>query len=258
MYLTVRDVSEPGEELCRFGIEMRLGIQLVVAHSENLKVQNLSPFRACDDCESVIRDQPEVWESHTMGPMSYHLIKNAITVSAKLFGQCLLIVPILLVFRLPAHSVAQTPEGSPSPNPAAVPWGEAKAVSVVKPPSTPPAPILKPSDLDPRKSLRNARTMFVRSTSLLVNASTVEEKLRARSEFQLLGFLLTRDETSADLILELRHDLLTKYVYTAIDPRTQVVVATGKVSSLGGTVAGKVAKRFLKQAAAARTSPGSD
>ena len=91
------------------------------------------------------------------------------------------------------------------------------------------------------------RKVFVRSKALLVRAAVVEEKLLKRPEFSQMGLALTRDEADADIILELRHDLLTKYVYSAVDARTQTVVAGGKVSSLGGTVAGKVAKRFLKQ-----------
>jgi hypothetical protein len=91
------------------------------------------------------------------------------------------------------------------------------------------------------------RKVFVRSKALLVRAAVIEEKLLKRSEFSQLGLVLTRNEEDADIILELRHDLLTKYVYSALDVRTQTVVAGGKVSSLGGTVAGKVAKRFLKQ-----------
>lgn len=71
----------------------------------------------------------------------------------------------------------------------------------------------------------------------------------ARLEFNQLGLVLTRNQGDADIILELRHDVLTKYVYSAVDTRTRTVIAGGKVSSLGGTVAGKVAKRFLKQLA---------
>jgi len=93
------------------------------------------------------------------------------------------------------------------------------------------------------------RKVFVRSKALLVKASVVEDKLMKRSEFAQMGLVLTRDPVDADIILELRHDLLTKYVYSAVDAHTQVVLAGGKVSSLGGTVAGKVAKRFLKQLA---------
>lgn len=106
------------------------------------------------------------------------------------------------------------------------------------------------------ESIKNAKLIFVRSHSLLVGQSVLETKLRNRKEFQQLGLMITRDEAAADLILEVRHDVFTKYVFTAIDPSTNVVVASGKLSSLGGTVAGKVAKRFMKQVMNARTRTG--
>ncbi len=93
------------------------------------------------------------------------------------------------------------------------------------------------------------RKIFVRSKALLVKASVVEDKLMKRPEFAQMGLVLTRDSIDADIVLELRHDVLTKYVYSAVDAHTQLILAGGKVSSLGGTVAGKVAKRFLKQLA---------
>ena len=100
-----------------------------------------------------------------------------------------------------------------------------------------------------RTTSTTQRKVFVRSKALLVKASVVEDKLMKRSEFAQMGLVLTRDAADADIILELRHDVLTKYVYSAVDAHTQVVLAGGKVSSLGGTVGGKVAKRFLKQLA---------
>lgn len=69
-----------------------------------------------------------------------------------------------------------------------------------------------------------------------------------------MGLVITRDPDAADLILEVHHDRFTKYVYTAVDARANIVVAGGKLSSLGGTVAGKVAKRFLKQVMKARST----
>ena len=99
------------------------------------------------------------------------------------------------------------------------------------------------------RSAPATRRVFVRSEALLVRAAVVEDKLMKRAEFSQLGLVLTRNKGDADIILELRHDVLTKYVYSAVDTRTQTVIAGGKVSSLGGTVAGKVAKRFLKQLA---------
>ena len=120
----------------------------------------------------------------------------------------------------------------------------------------PALPKLKPTAVpsDPTMVLRSAKTIYVTSTSILVGEAVIEAKLRKRSEFQQLGLVITRDPNEADQGLELKHDLLTMYVYTAIDPQTHIVVATGKLSSLGGTVAGKVAKRFLKQIVRARTA----
>jgi hypothetical protein len=101
-------------------------------------------------------------------------------------------------------------------------------------------------DID-RSATRIERRVFVRSTSLLVRAAVVEDKLLKRPEFHQLGLNITRDESDADLILELRHDLFTMYVFSVVDARTGLVLASGKLSSLGGTVAGKVAKRFGKE-----------
>lgn len=99
------------------------------------------------------------------------------------------------------------------------------------------------------RTVATQRKVFVRSKALLVRAAVVEEKLMKRPEFSQLGLVITRNAEDADIILELRHDILTKYVYSAVDTQAQTVLAGGKVSSLGGTVAGKVAKRFLKQLA---------
>lgn len=103
-------------------------------------------------------------------------------------------------------------------------------------------------------ALKSAKSIYVKSSSLLVGRSVIEEKLQKRSEFSQMGLVLTRNEMDADIILEVHHDRLTKYVYTAIDSRKNIVVASGKLSSLGGTVAGKVAKRFMKQVMQARAT----
>jgi len=126
-----------------------------------------------------------------------------------------------------------------------------------EPKITEPKPVLPPTTpRDPVAILRSAKTIYVKSSSVLVGEAVIETKLRKRSEFQQLGLIITRDPLAADLILELKHDVFTKYVYTAIDPHTSIVVASGKLSSLGGTVAGKVAKRFLKQVLKARSQSG--
>ena len=111
-----------------------------------------------------------------------------------------------------------------------------------------------PVNTDPVVALRSAKFIYVKSSSLLVGVSVIEEKLQRRPEFSQLGLVITRDQETADLVLEVHHDVFTKYVYTAVAARTNIVVASGKLSSLGGTVADKVAKRFLKQVMQARAT----
>lgn len=154
---------------------------------------------------------------------------------------------VLLMFALCAKTtLAQAPVKDATP--VVVNGKPAPAIDTPKPTRSPADPY------DPVKVLRSARMIYVNSSSVLVGEAVIEAKLRKRSEFQQLGLVITRDPNEADLVLELKHDLFTMYVYTVIDPGTNVVVASGKLSSLGGTVAGKVAKRFLKQMVKARNT----
>ena len=106
----------------------------------------------------------------------------------------------------------------------------------------------KPSTVSPQPNgIPASRKVFVHSKSVLVSAAVVEDKLLKQPEFQPRGFVITRDVDDADIVIELRHDLLTKYVFTVIDMKSQTVVAGGKLSSIGGTVGEKVAKRFIKE-----------
>jgi len=108
------------------------------------------------------------------------------------------------------------------------------------------------STKNPVEVLRNARYIYVRSLSAFVTAEDIENKLRRHADFQRYGMVITRMETDADVVLEVRRSILTKFVFTAIDPSTLILAASGKLSSLGGTVDGKVASLFMKQVVAAR------
>ena len=169
---------------------------------------------------------------------------NRILPKAPLLIKCSFLVVLVTVVIAPSVFSQTTPE-IPLRGKSVV---EQTVASVVPPVTDTP----KKQPLTPLESLRSARLIYVRSESVFVGQSVIESKLRKRPEFQQLGLMITRDLAAADLILEVKHDVLTKYVFTAVDPRTNVVVASGKLSSLGGTVAGKVAKRFMKQLMKAR------
>lgn len=101
---------------------------------------------------------------------------------------------------------------------------------------------------DPATILRNAKLIYVRKKSVYFKAAELENELRKRSEFQRWGMAITRNESDADLIIEVgRKVLTTRFVYSVIDPRTDIVVTSGKLSSIGGTLATKIAKRFIEQ-----------
>ena len=101
---------------------------------------------------------------------------------------------------------------------------------------------------DPRAILRAARLIYIRKKSVYFKAPELENELRKRPEFQGWGLAITRNEGDADLIVEVgRKVFTTRFIYTVIDPRTDIVVLSGKLSSLGGTLATKIAKRLVEQ-----------
>lgn len=102
--------------------------------------------------------------------------------------------------------------------------------------------------IDPSQILAAARLMFVNSRTGFVKSEVIESELRKRAEIQQSGLLITKDMETADLIMEVRRsNFTTEYPYVVIDTKTKLVVASGKVNSLFGTAAGKIAKGFSKQ-----------
>jgi hypothetical protein len=105
-----------------------------------------------------------------------------------------------------------------------------------------PAPVT-----DAATILRQAKIIYVRKKTAYIEAPEVENELRKRPEFQRWGLAITRNEMDADLIIEVGRKVFTRFVYSVIDPRTNIVVASGKLSSLGGTLSTKIAKRFIEE-----------
>jgi hypothetical protein len=100
--------------------------------------------------------------------------------------------------------------------------------------------------VDPATILRNAKLIYVRKESVFFKPAELENELLKRPEFQRWGLLITRNEPDADIIIEVGRKVFTRFVYTVIDRRTNTVVASGKLSSLGGTLSTKIAKRFIE------------
>lgn len=115
----------------------------------------------------------------------------------------------------------------------------------------PPARVF--NDADPATILRAARYVYVRTRSVYFKDTELENELRRHPEFHQMGLLVTRDEASADLVIEVgRKVFTTRFVYTVLDARTRLVLMSGKVSSLGGTAADKIAGEFVRKLLAVR------
>jgi phenylacetate-coenzyme A ligase PaaK-like adenylate-forming protein len=104
----------------------------------------------------------------------------------------------------------------------------------------------------PDQVLRSARAIFIRTKSVYFNPSTLEHALLQHDELRQWGLAVTRDESEADLVIEVRRKLFTtSFVYSVIDPKRQTVVASGRVNSIGGTVEGKITHSLMQKLRAA-------
>ena len=107
---------------------------------------------------------------------------------------------------------------------------------------------VEPARSDANDLLRTAQRIYIRTKSVYFKPAALEQALLDREEFQRWGFVISREEADAELIIEVDRKLFTnKFVYSVIDPKTQRVLLAGKIGSLGGTVEGQIANGFVKR-----------
>ena len=116
----------------------------------------------------------------------------------------------------------------------------------------------RPRAIDPATVLRTARRILVRSKTVFVKDSEVEDSLRKRKEFAAWGMIITRNEIDADLIIEIERKSLTRrFTFTVLDPRTMTVLTSGKTRSVlfGKKIPNKIAEKFTNRVKVVRPYP---
>lgn len=109
-------------------------------------------------------------------------------------------------------------------------------------------PQVEAARADANDLLRSAQRIYISTKSVYFKPATLEQALLDREEFQQWGFVISREESDAELIIEVDRKLFTnRFVYSVIDPKTQRVLLAGKIGSLGGTVEGQIADGFIKR-----------
>jgi hypothetical protein len=113
-----------------------------------------------------------------------------------------------------------------------------------------PEPAERPSSASTGSTAKDGdgTRIYVHSRTMFLKAATLEAAFHQRKEFLNSGYVFTTAEVDADVIIQIdRAPFTTEFPYSIIDPRTHLVIGSGKVNSLGGTVAGKISSGFIKQ-----------
>jgi hypothetical protein len=108
-------------------------------------------------------------------------------------------------------------------------------------------------DLSPAAIAREARTVYVRPTRHL-DKKYLEYKLHKYTELREWGLALVEDERAADLVISIDKAALN-YIFTVTDPRTSVIVTSGKAVAVNGLVAAEyLGKEIVKKLKDVRAS----
>ncbi|HEU4391854.1 MAG TPA: hypothetical protein VFV34_28970 [Blastocatellia bacterium] len=108
---------------------------------------------------------------------------------------------------------------------------------------------------NPTDLLRAARTVFVRSETVFLKPAQLEHDLRSLKEFEAMGLMIVKDQSVADLVVNLDRPLFTyTFTFTVTNSQNSVLLMSGKVIAFDGNLASpRIAKEVLKHLAAARS-----
>ena len=108
-------------------------------------------------------------------------------------------------------------------------------------------------ETNPVRIVREARTIYVRPTKHL-DKKYLEYKLQKQNELRDWDLSLVEEERAADLVISVDKSMLN-YIFTVTDPRSSVIVTSGKCVAVNGQVAAEyLGREIIKKLRAVRAS----
>jgi hypothetical protein len=109
-------------------------------------------------------------------------------------------------------------------------------------------------DSTPAQIMREARTIFVEPTRHLDKTYLVY-KLQKYEELRNWELALVDDERAADLVIQIEKTALN-YIFTIVDPRTRMIITSGKTVAINGLVAAEnLGREIVKKIRSVRAGP---
>jgi S1-C subfamily serine protease len=99
-------------------------------------------------------------------------------------------------------------------------------------------PATRESGNDPAGILRSARSIFVESHTIWMKGNLLQDALYVRPEMREWGIRIVDDRHGADIYIDVTRPFLTyDWIFKMINPKTGMVLGTGKVTAIDGPAA---------------------
>jgi hypothetical protein len=113
------------------------------------------------------------------------------------------------------------------------------------------------SGSDPAGILRSARSIFVESHTIWMKGNLLQDALYVRPEMREWGMRIVDDRNGADIYIDVTRPWLTyDWIFKMINPKTGMVLGTGKVTAIDGPAAAqRLAIDIVNQIRSVRSVP---
>ncbi len=110
---------------------------------------------------------------------------------------------------------------------------------------------------DPSGILRSARSIFVESHTIWMKGNLLQDALYIRPEMKEWGMRIVDDRNGADIYIDVTRPFLTyDWIFKMINPKSGMVLGTGKVTAIDGPAAAqRLAIDIVNQIRSARPAP---